>query len=46
MRDEAVLAYRVGDSNNGNLQLLVLKFNSYYPARTTLDMDDTVWGGV
>ncbi len=43
MRDEAVLAYRVGDSSNGNLQLLVLKFRSQNTAHTTLDMDDTVW---
>ena len=43
MRDEAVLAYRVGDSSNGNLQLLVLKFKSQNTSHTTLDMDDTVW---
>lgn len=43
MRDEAVLAYRVGDSKNGNLQLLVLKFKSQDAGHTTLDMDDTVW---
>lgn len=43
MRDEAVLAYRVGDSNNGNLQLLVLKFKSQDAGHTTLAMDDTVW---
>ena len=43
MRDEAVLAYRVGDSSNGNLQVLVLKFKSQDAGHTTLDMDDTVW---
>ena len=43
MRDEVVLAYRVGDSQNGNLQLLVLKFKSQNTSYTTLDMDDTVW---
>ena len=43
MRDEVVLAYRVGDSSNGNLQLLVLKFRSQNDGHTTLDMDDTVW---
>ncbi len=43
MRDEAVLAYRVGDGLNGNLQLLVLKFKSQDTGHTTLTMDDTVW---
>lgn len=43
MRDEAVLAYRVGDGENGNLQLLVLKFKSQDTGHTTLSMDDTVW---
>ena len=43
MRDEAILAYRVGDALNGNLQLLVLKFRSQNTTHTTLDMDDTVW---
>lgn len=45
MRDEVVLAYRVGNARDGNLQLLVLKFKSQNSTQTTLDMDDTVWLG-
>lgn len=43
MREEAVLAFRVGNSKDGGLQLLILKFKSQSTDHKTLDMDYSVW---